>query len=89
MVKYLEHLFQFTAHESCGKCFPCRLGSTRGEEMLQKARTGDYKIDRELMDDLLETMEKGSLCALGGGLPLGIKNALQYFDDELRTYFAN
>lgn len=89
MVKYLEHLFQFTAHESCGKCFPCRLGSTRGEEMLQKAQTSDYKIDRELMDDLLETMEKGSLCALGGGLPLGIKNALQYFDDELRTYFAN
>ena len=39
------------------------------------------------MDDLLETMEVGSLCALGGGLPLGIKNALQYFDEELKAYF--
>jgi NADH:ubiquinone oxidoreductase subunit F (NADH-binding)/NADH:ubiquinone oxidoreductase subunit E len=88
MVTYLEHLFQFTAHESCGKCFPCRLGATRGEEMLRKAQEGSYKIDRELMDDLLETMEKGSLCALGGGLPLGIKNALQYFDEELKGFFS-
>ena len=87
MVKYLEHLFEFTADESCGKCFPCRLGSVRGQEMLAKAQEGEYKIDRELMDDLLETMEVGSLCALGGGLPLGIKNALMYFDDELRQYF--
>ncbi|KAA3657248.1 MAG: formate dehydrogenase [Calditrichaeota bacterium] len=87
MVKYLEHLFAFTAHESCGKCFPCRLGSQRGRELLQKARAEDYKIDRQLFDDLLETLESGSLCALGGGLPLGIKNALMYFDDELKIFF--
>ena len=87
MVKYLEHLFEFTAHESCGKCFPCRLGSVRGQEMLAKAQAEDYRIDRELFDDLLETLEQGSLCALGGGLPLGIKNALQYFQDELQGYF--
>jgi NADH-quinone oxidoreductase subunit F len=87
MIHYLEHLFEFTAHESCGKCFPCRLGSTRGKEMLEKARTSDYKIERQLMDDLLETLEIGSLCALGGGLPLGIKNALQYFEGELEPYF--
>ena len=55
--------------------------------MLHKAQHEGYKIDRELMDDLLETLEIGSLCALGGGLPLGIKNALQYFDDELSQYF--
>lgn len=87
MVKYLEHLFEFTAHESCGKCFPCRIGSVRGQEMLAKAQSEDYKIDRQLFDDLLETLEIGSLCALGGGLPLGIKNALQYFQDELQGYF--
>jgi NADH:ubiquinone oxidoreductase subunit F (NADH-binding) len=87
MLRYLEHLFEFTSVESCGKCFPCRLGAKRGWEMLEKARTSDYKIDRELMDDLLETMEDGSLCALGGGLPLGVKNALQYFDEELKTHF--
>lgn len=87
VVKYLEHLFAFTAHESCGKCFPCRLGSTRGAEMLRKAQEGDYKIDRALFDDLVETLESGSLCALGGGLPLPVKNALQYFDKELSVYF--
>lgn len=89
MIKYLEHLFEFTADESCGKCFPCRLGSVRGQEMLAKAQHEGYVIDRELMDDLLETMETGSLCALGGGLPLGIKNALMYFEDELKTYFSS
>jgi len=87
IIKYLEHLFQFTAHESCGKCFPCRLGSTRGYELINKARTSDYKIDRQLMDDLVETLETGSLCALGGGLPLPVKNALQYFEEELSPYF--
>lgn len=89
LLLYIEHLFEFTAHESCGKCFPCRLGSTRGKEMLQRARTTTYKIDRALMDDLLETLEIGSLCMLGGGLPLPVKNALQYFGDELKPYFTN
>ncbi len=88
MIEYLEHLFEFTAHESCGKCFPCRLGSTRGKELLHKARTQQYRIDRALFDDLVETLELGSLCALGGGLPLPVKNALMYFEDELRPYFA-
>jgi len=88
IVKYIEHLFEFTAHESCGKCFPCRLGSTRGAELLKKATTSDYKIDRQLFGDLLETLETGSLCALGGGLPLPVYNALQYFDKELKQYFS-
>jgi NADH-quinone oxidoreductase subunit F len=89
MIEYIQHLFQFTADESCGKCFPCRLGSTRGTELIAKAR-GDssYKIDRELIDDLLDTMELTSLCALGGGVPLPIKNALQYFSEELASYFT-
>lgn len=87
MIEYMEHLFQFTAHESCGKCFPCRVGSTRGQELLYKARTTDYKIDKVLLTDLIETMEIGSLCALGGGVPLPIRNALMYFDDELKQYF--
>lgn len=87
MIEYLEHLFQFTAVESCGKCFPCRIGSKRGEELLHRARTENTPIDRALFNDLLETMEIGSLCALGGGLPLGVKNALQYFEGELKAYF--
>jgi NADH:ubiquinone oxidoreductase subunit F (NADH-binding) len=89
MVEYLEHLFEFTAVESCGKCFPCRIGAKRGEELLNGARTKGNKIDRQLFDDLVETMEIGSLCALGGGLPLGVKNALQYFGDELGQHFSD
>jgi NADH-quinone oxidoreductase subunit F len=87
IINYIQHLFRFTAHESCGKCFPCRIGSTRGYELIEKAQAGDYKIDRSLLNDLLETMEVGSLCALGGGLPLPIKNALKYFEEELSVYF--
>jgi NADH:ubiquinone oxidoreductase subunit F (NADH-binding) len=88
MIEYIQHLFQFTADESCGKCFPCRLGSTRGKELIAKARADEeFKIDRELMNDLLDTLEQTSLCALGGGVPLPIKNALQHFDEELRGYF--
>jgi NADH-quinone oxidoreductase subunit F len=55
--------------------------------MLKKAQEENYKVDRKLFDDLIETLEIGSLCALGGGLPLPVKNALQYFDKELSSYF--
>jgi NADH-quinone oxidoreductase subunit F len=88
MVKYLEHLFAFTAAESCGKCFPCRIGSTRGKELIEGAIVHGRRIDRTLFNDLIETMEIGSLCALGGGLPLGVRNALQYFGEELRPHFS-
>lgn len=87
MIAFLEHLMEFTALESCGKCYPCRIGSQRGMELLHKAQHENYKIDRKLFDDLLETLEIGSLCALGGGLPLPVKNALEHFDEELKTYF--
>ena len=83
----LEHLFAFTAHESCGKCFPCRLGSVRGRELLQAARQSGGRIDRQLFADLLDTLEQGSLCALGGGMPLPVRNALAYFADELEPFF--
>jgi NADH:ubiquinone oxidoreductase subunit F (NADH-binding) len=75
--------------ESCGKCFPCRIGSVRGKELLRGARTEGRPIPRQLFDDLLETLEIGSLCALGGGLPLGVKNALHYFQDELEPHFVS
>ena len=83
-VEYAKHLFAFTAHESCGKCFPCRLGSTRGKEMLGSAIDDNQKFSEELIYDLLETMEVGSLCALGGGLPLAIRNLLEHCSDEFK-----
>ena len=55
--------------------------------MLKMAQDDNYKIDRQLFDDLIETLEIGSLCALGGGVPLPVKNALKYFGTELKTYF--
>lgn len=87
IIKFIEHLFDFASYESCGKCFPCRLGTKRGQELAEKALTSDYKIDRVLFNDLLETLEKTSLCAHGGGIPLPVKNALTYFEDELKHYF--
>ena len=86
MVDYLQHLFEFAAYESCGKCFPCRLGTKRGEELFTNAIKHGTKIDRQLLEDLLDTLEQGSLCAHGGGIPLPVKNALMYFGDELKEH---
>ena len=87
MMKFIEHLFDFASYESCGKCFPCRLGTKRGHELSTKALNSDYKIDTQLFTDLLTTLEQGSLCAHGGGIPLPVRNALEYFGDELKQYF--
>ncbi len=87
MMRFIEHLFEFAAYESCGKCFPCRLGTKRGHELAAKALHEDYKIDRQLFHDLLNTLAQGSLCAHGGGIPLPVRNALQYFGQELEAYF--
>ncbi len=88
MIRYISHLLDFAAYESCGKCFPCRLGTKRGHEMTQKAMEGSYEIDRDLFDDLLTTLEEGSLCAHGGGIPLPIRNILEYFKPEMDAYFT-
>ena len=88
MIEYAKHLLHFCAVESCGKCFPCRLGSVRGEELLGQAIDGVGKIDRALLDDLLEALELTSLCGLGGGIPLPIRNILDHFSDEISPYFA-
>ena len=57
--------------------------------MSAQAINGEYKIDRVLFDDLLTTLEKGSLCAHGGGIPLPVRNSLQYFESELKQYFSS
>ena len=89
MIRYIAHLLDFAAYESCGKCFPCRLGTKRGHEMTQRAMEGSYEIDRNLFSDLLTTLEEGSLCAHGGGIPLPIRNILEYFKPEMDRYFTN
>ncbi len=73
------HLLAFGAHESCGKCFPCRIGLQRGLEMV----SADGPVDRERLEELLETLELGSLCAHGGGMPAPIRSLIAHFPDEL------
>jgi NADH:ubiquinone oxidoreductase subunit F (NADH-binding) len=74
-----RHLMHFGASESCGKCFPCRIGLRRGYEMF----AGDAPVDRAKLEQLLEALELGSLCAHGGGLPAPIRSLLKHFPGEL------
>ena len=85
MVDYIHHLFTFSAEESCGKCFPGRLGSYRGKEMFDQVKKKTAKIPLKLLNELLITMQKGCLCALCGAIPTPIMNILKYFGDELKT----
>jgi NADH-quinone oxidoreductase subunit F len=85
MIKYIHHLFKFSAEESCGKCFPGRLGSYRGKEMFDQAVNKTNKIPMKLLNELLVTMQKGSLCALCGAIPTPIQNILKYFTDEFKA----
>jgi NADH:ubiquinone oxidoreductase subunit F (NADH-binding)/NADH:ubiquinone oxidoreductase subunit E len=74
-----RHLLRFGAHESCGKCFPCRIGLQRAHAMFAR----DDAVDRAKLEALLETLELGSLCAHGGGMPAPIRSLLKHFPDEL------
>jgi len=85
MLEYIHHLFEFSTEESCGKCFPGRLGSYRGKEMFDQAKSKIAKIPLKLLNELLITMQKGCLCALCGAIPTPIMNILKYFSDELKN----
>ena len=85
MVEYIHHLFEFSAEESCGKCFPGRLGSYRGKEMFDQVKNKTAKIPMQLLNDLLKTMQKGCLCALCGAIPTPINNILKYFSSEMKS----
>ena len=85
MTEYIHHLFEFSAEESCGKCFPGRLGSYRGKEMFDQAKKKTAKIPLKLLNELLVTMQKGCLCALCGAIPTPIMNILKYFGDEMKN----
>ena len=85
MAEYIHHLFEFSAEESCGKCFPGRIGSYRGKEMFDQLKKGTSKIPLKLLNELLVTMKKGCLCALCGAIPTPIMNILKYFGDEIKN----
>jgi formate dehydrogenase iron-sulfur subunit len=74
---------EFCAVESCGKCTPCRIGSVRGVEVIDRliAREG-VEQNTVLLQDLCDTMEAGSLCAMGGLTPYPVRSALRYFPED-------
>ncbi len=83
------HLFEFCDAESCGKCFPCRIGGRRGWELVKRMRTSTDRAqldaDAALLVDLCETMKLGSLCAHGGAIPIPIASLLTHFNAEMMT----
>ena len=83
MAQMSRYAMEFCAIESCGKCTPCRIGSTRGVEVIDRVRSGQQReTNVELLRDLCETMLHGSLCALGGMTPFPVISALQHFPED-------
>jgi NADH:ubiquinone oxidoreductase subunit F (NADH-binding)/NADH:ubiquinone oxidoreductase subunit E len=74
-----RHLLRFGAEESCGKCFPCRIGLRRAHEEF----AGPEPVDRARFEALLEALELGSLCAHGGGMPAPMRSLLTHYSGEL------
>ncbi|BAH39426.1 MAG TPA: formate dehydrogenase [Gemmatimonas aurantiaca] len=84
MAAQAEFAMAFCAHESCGKCTPCRIGSTRGVEVIQRLRRREQVRDQwNLLEELCETMELGSLCALGGLTPMPVRSVMKHFTADL------
>lgn len=74
---------EFCARESCGKCTPCRIGSVRGVEVIDRIRAdADRQGNLALLQDLCSTMTRGSLCAMGGLTPMPVQSALRHFPED-------
>ncbi len=83
MAAQARYAMEFCAIESCGKCTPCRIGSTRGVEVIDRLVAGENVAKQEtILRDLCETMTYGSLCALGGLTPYPVISALNHFPED-------
>lgn len=83
MAKMARYAMEFCAIESCGKCTPCRIGSTRGVEVIDRIVAGDKRrANMALLQDLCETLTHGSLCAMGGLTPMPVLSALNHFPED-------
>jgi formate dehydrogenase iron-sulfur subunit len=83
LARQARFAMEFCAIESCGKCTPCRIGSTRGMEVIDRIIANQERTrNLELLDDLCELMLDGSLCALGGLTPFPIMSAMQHFPED-------
>ena len=81
MARQARYAMQFCANESCGKCTPCRIGSTRGVEVIDRIRAG-HKEQIPLLRSLCDTMTHGSMCAMGGMTPYPVLSALEHFGED-------
>jgi formate dehydrogenase iron-sulfur subunit len=85
MSRMARFAMEFCAEESCGKCTPCRIGSVRGVEVIDRIRAGeDRDANLVLLDDLCELMADGSLCAMGGLTPMPVRSAVEHFGEDFR-----
>ena len=85
MAAQARYAMEFCAVESCGKCTPCRIGSTRGVEVIDRLVAGqNVQMQESLLRDLCDTMTHGSLCALGGLTPYPVLSALNHFSQDFR-----
>ena len=83
MAEQARYAMEFCAIESCGKCTPCRIGSTRGVEVIQRIQQRqDSPQQIALLRDLCDTMLHGSLCAMGGMTPYPVLSALNHFPED-------
>ena len=83
LARQARFAMEFCAIESCGKCTPCRIGSTRGVEVIDRIIADkDRAANLSLLDDLCNTMLDGSLCALGGLTPLPVQSAVKHFPED-------
>jgi len=86
MAQQARFAMEFCALESCGKCTPCRIGSTRGVEVIDKMIAGVNRDDNyDLLVELCDTMEDASLCAMGGMTPFPVRSAVKYFADDFSS----
>jgi formate dehydrogenase iron-sulfur subunit len=83
MAAQARFAMEFCSIESCGKCTPCRIGSTRGVEVIDRIVKGENReANLELLDDLCQTMVDGSLCAMGGLTPMPVTSAIKHFPED-------
>jgi len=89
MVDFAKFFLKFTAEESCGKCVPCRVGTSRMLEILDRVSAGfGVEDDVQLLERLADDIIEGSLCALGGSAPNPVLSTLRYFKDEVMAHIA-
>ncbi|MCC7396693.1 MAG: SLBB domain-containing protein [Planctomycetes bacterium] len=85
MAQMARYAMAFCVHESCGKCTPCRIGSQRGVEVIDRMLAGERREANELLlRDLCATMSSASLCAMGGLTPMPVLSALDHFPDDFK-----